>query len=204
MIPCWIASDKREYGARTIRSKIHKKLPEFLHVSTPCTSAHNHLLFTASSTFHVVLAVGNAHGMCLNAVSVASNLSQRSIVSHCIPSQRSRHLNFQTVSLSGPPQQLSFTDLKTQVGPCRRSALADAQSLGGNRANPSIALPLTLHGGCFAQEFPKLEKQPKWDSKVMPDKVNWDAEIKAALEKGKEVPEVTWVKPGEDEAMKVR
>ena len=33
VIPCWIASDKREYGARTIRSKIHKKLPEFLHVS---------------------------------------------------------------------------------------------------------------------------------------------------------------------------
>ena len=33
VIPCWVASDKREYGARTIRSKIHKKLPEFLHVS---------------------------------------------------------------------------------------------------------------------------------------------------------------------------
>ena len=33
VIPCWIASPKREYGARTIRSKIHKKLPEFLHVS---------------------------------------------------------------------------------------------------------------------------------------------------------------------------
>ncbi len=38
---------------------------------------------------------------------------------------------------------------------------------------------------------------------MKPDKVDWDAEIKAALEKGKEVPEVTWVKPGEDEAMKV-
>ena len=53
------------------------------------------------------------------------------------------------------------------------------------------------------QEYPKMEKQPKWDSKVKPDKVNWDAEITAAVEKGKEVPEVTWVKPGEDEAMKV-
>ena len=39
VIPCWIASDKREYGARTIRSKIHKKLPEFLHVSSPCKFA---------------------------------------------------------------------------------------------------------------------------------------------------------------------
>ncbi len=55
----------------------------------------------------------------------------------------------------------------------------------------------------FVQDFPKLEKQPKWDSKVKPDKVDWDAEIKAAVDKGKDVPEVTWVKPGEDEAMKV-
>ena len=54
------------------------------------------------------------------------------------------------------------------------------------------------------QDFPKLEKQPKWDSSVKPDKVKWDAEIKAALEKGKDVPEVTWVKPGEEEAMKAR
>ena len=54
------------------------------------------------------------------------------------------------------------------------------------------------------QDFPKLEKQPKWDSSVKPGNNNWDAEIKAALDKGKDVPEVTWVKPGEDEAIKVR
>uniref|UniRef100_A0A061QXU7 Deoxyribodipyrimidine photo-lyase n=1 Tax=Tetraselmis sp. GSL018 TaxID=582737 RepID=A0A061QXU7_9CHLO len=30
IVPVWEASDKREYGARTIRSKIHKKLPEFM------------------------------------------------------------------------------------------------------------------------------------------------------------------------------
>jgi len=30
VVPVWEASDKREYGARTIRSKIHKKLPEFM------------------------------------------------------------------------------------------------------------------------------------------------------------------------------
>lgn len=30
VVPCWIASDKQEYSARTIRSKIHKLLPEFL------------------------------------------------------------------------------------------------------------------------------------------------------------------------------
>ena len=62
---------------------------------------------------------------------------------------------------------------------------------------------LKRYAGCLAQDFPKLEKQPKWESKVKPKEVNWDAEITAALEKGKEVPEVTWVKPGEDEAIKV-
>ncbi|XP_043926648.1 deoxyribodipyrimidine photo-lyase-like [Protopterus annectens] len=30
LVPCWIASDKLEYGARTIRRKIHDKLPQFL------------------------------------------------------------------------------------------------------------------------------------------------------------------------------
>ena len=64
-------------------------------------------------------------------------------------------------------------------------------------------LEISLMKSMFVQDFPKLEKQPKWDSKVKPDKVDWDAEIKAAVEKGKDVPEVTWVKPGEDEAMKV-
>jgi deoxyribodipyrimidine photo-lyase len=32
VVPCWEASDKREYGARTIRPKIHRNLPEFLQV----------------------------------------------------------------------------------------------------------------------------------------------------------------------------
>ncbi|KAF8071386.1 PHR1 [Scenedesmus sp. PABB004] len=30
VVPVWVASDKREYAARTIRPKIHAKLPEFL------------------------------------------------------------------------------------------------------------------------------------------------------------------------------
>ncbi|XP_044525951.1 deoxyribodipyrimidine photo-lyase [Gracilinanus agilis] len=30
IVPCWIASDKQEYGARTIRHKIHDRLPHFL------------------------------------------------------------------------------------------------------------------------------------------------------------------------------
>ena len=35
VVPCWVASEKREYGARTIRPKIHKHLPEFLVVRPP-------------------------------------------------------------------------------------------------------------------------------------------------------------------------
>ena len=32
VVPVWQASDKRETGARTIRGKIHRHLPEFLQV----------------------------------------------------------------------------------------------------------------------------------------------------------------------------
>jgi deoxyribodipyrimidine photo-lyase len=30
VVPCWVASPKLEYGARTIRGKINARLPEFL------------------------------------------------------------------------------------------------------------------------------------------------------------------------------
>ncbi|KAG8445046.1 hypothetical protein GDO86_009983 [Hymenochirus boettgeri] len=30
IVPCWVASNKQEYGARTIRRKIHDQLPQFL------------------------------------------------------------------------------------------------------------------------------------------------------------------------------
>ncbi len=33
VVPCWHASDKKETGARTIRGKINRQLPEFLEVS---------------------------------------------------------------------------------------------------------------------------------------------------------------------------
>ena len=37
IVPVWVASDKQEYAARTIRSKIHKLLPEFLTGFPPIT-----------------------------------------------------------------------------------------------------------------------------------------------------------------------
>lgn len=41
VVPVWVASDKLEYAARTIRGKIHKKLPEYLlefpELTTPKT-----------------------------------------------------------------------------------------------------------------------------------------------------------------------
>lgn len=56
--------------------------------------------------------------------------------------------------------------------------------------------------GC-TQPYPDLEKQPKWEVDVKPAAVDWDAEIADVLERGKDVPEVDWVEPGEDAAMEV-
>jgi deoxyribodipyrimidine photo-lyase len=41
LIPIWQASDKQEYAARTLRSKIHRKLPEFL-MEPPTLQAHSY------------------------------------------------------------------------------------------------------------------------------------------------------------------
>ncbi len=41
VVPCRVASDKREYAARTIRPKIHRLLPEFLH-EPPSLAPHPH------------------------------------------------------------------------------------------------------------------------------------------------------------------
>lgn len=41
IVPVWVASDKQEYAARTIRPKIHKHLPEFL-VKIPPLETHPH------------------------------------------------------------------------------------------------------------------------------------------------------------------
>lgn len=38
VVPVWIASDKKETGARTIRKKIHTKLPTYLEVCTMQTA----------------------------------------------------------------------------------------------------------------------------------------------------------------------
>ena len=38
VVPVWVVSNKREYGARTIRTKVHKHLPEFLKVCALCAA----------------------------------------------------------------------------------------------------------------------------------------------------------------------
>ncbi len=43
IVPCWIASDKTEFGAYTIRPKIQKKLPEYLE-EFPVLQAQKHSL----------------------------------------------------------------------------------------------------------------------------------------------------------------
>ncbi|XP_019860679.1 PREDICTED: deoxyribodipyrimidine photo-lyase-like [Amphimedon queenslandica] len=41
IVPVWLASDKQEYAARTLRNKIHKFLPEFL-TEFPLVTLHTH------------------------------------------------------------------------------------------------------------------------------------------------------------------
>lgn len=51
------------------------------------------------------------------------------------------------------------------------------------------------------QEFPTVSKQEKWSSGR--PAIDWDKVIKEVLDKGKEVPEIDWAKPGQDAAWKV-
>lgn len=53
------------------------------------------------------------------------------------------------------------------------------------------------------QDFPDVPKSAKYEGKVKPDKIDWDKIIKEAVEAGKEVPEIDWVKPGSDAALEV-
>ena len=62
---------------------------------------------------------------------------------------------------------------------------------------------ISLHS-TWLQDMPKLEKQAKWSGKPSPSDNKWDATIKEAVERGKEVPEIDWAEPGEAAATKVR
>lgn len=54
----------------------------------------------------------------------------------------------------------------------------------------------------FLREFPEVPRQPAWDVEgAAPAPVDWDALLAEVLERGKEVPEVPWIQPGEDAAM---
>lgn len=53
------------------------------------------------------------------------------------------------------------------------------------------------------QDFPEIPKQEEWKCKRMPDKIDWDGLIAEVLQRGTDVPEVPWFKPGEDAAYDV-
>ncbi|MBN2763730.1 MAG: deoxyribodipyrimidine photo-lyase [Bacteroidales bacterium] len=55
LVPCWIASDKEEYGAYTIRPKIKKHLPEFLDEFPPLVSFPDHHL-TRRNNWDVIMS----------------------------------------------------------------------------------------------------------------------------------------------------
>ena len=59
------------------------------------------------------------------------------------------------------------------------------------------------HDVCCAQEYPDVSKQPEWKGQPQPEAVDWKSTIDEALERGKDVPEVEWCLPGEDNALKV-
>ena len=53
------------------------------------------------------------------------------------------------------------------------------------------------------QDLPKVEKQPKWEGPPKPQDNKWDDVINEAVERGREVPEITWAQPGVDAAIEV-
>ena len=53
------------------------------------------------------------------------------------------------------------------------------------------------------QDFPDVPKQKPWKSKRMPEKIDWDGLIREVLQRGTDVPEVSWWEPGEDAAYEV-
>lgn len=129
VIPVWEASDKKETAARTIRKKIHTKLPTYLTVPT------NSLPSFVLCKHHPL--VGGVHFF----------------------------LTCLVMSLSST------------------NALADMWT--------------------DLQEFPEIPKQRPWKCKRMPDKIDWDGLIAEVLQRGPDVPEVPWFKPGEDAAYDV-
>jgi len=56
---------------------------------------------------------------------------------------------------------------------------------------------------CLLQDFPEIPKQAEWKCKRMPDKIDWDGLIADVLQRGTDVPEIPWFKPGEDAAYDV-
>ena len=53
------------------------------------------------------------------------------------------------------------------------------------------------------QEYPTLEKPPKWDG-PQPEGIDWEALIAEVVERGKEVPEIDWATPGQEEGWEAR
>jgi len=84
IVPCWEASQKQEYGAYTIRPKIHNKLPQFmdefppLHAMRPGSADANHTVDwnKARKTLSAYRAVGDAPGLKAGAGAAADTLAQ--------------------------------------------------------------------------------------------------------------------------------
>mmetsp|Transcript_8714 Transcript_8714/g.32143 ORF Transcript_8714/g.32143 Transcript_8714/m.32143 type:complete len:495 (+) Transcript_8714:319-1803(+) len=69
---------------------------------------------------------------------------------------------------------------------------SDKQETGARTIRPKINRLLPT----YLTEFPKVERQAAWKGKK-PDMIDWDGLIKAANERGGNVPAVDWLEPGE-------
>ncbi|KAL3156827.1 hypothetical protein ABBQ38_001097 [Trebouxia sp. C0009 RCD-2024] len=52
----------------------------------------------------------------------------------------------------------------------------------------------------YLTDYPPIPKQKPWQCRRMPDVIDWDGLIAEVLQRGTDVPEVPWFKPGEDAA----
>lgn len=89
IVPCWVASDKLEYGAYTLRPKLHRLLPQYLE-EFPALKSHPHRF--EGNVYRInwsdVLAKVTGEGVSPLVVtpgSSAANQSLKKFISHTLP-----------------------------------------------------------------------------------------------------------------------
>ena len=204
-------ADKREYAARTIRPKIHSKLPEFLTEFPELEPQAR-----GPRRRNLVLPRVASHGRGRPGADASCSRLRRA-------ARWLLEFDAQCLHCRGPSVEPGllmlpfFFHFHWTGSRCVERWLA--------RAGQRSAFPLCrLHGGApggpslwpgpavqFAVPTRTLVPAPDpppwqaaWEGAVKPEPVDWDGLLAEVLERGKAVPEVQWCQPGEDAAMEVR